>query len=1581
MRRRESTGDLRPRTRRDELDGGNRSDPAPRPLSLATLVGRNLYVGTILLTLCVTSALAVHCWSEYRSRLNEVRRDVLEETKEDVVNIVDQAVAQIEYDRRRLAKQGKTTAEIQQKVKDRLHSISFDDGNGYLFVTTFDGIELVNRTRPTLIDRNVLEVTDPNGVTLVRELIEAAKQPEGRFVSYIWNKPNGATGVRKISYARGIQDWQWMVGAGLYLDHVDAAVAKMAARVRRSFLTEMAIIVGFAAAVLATTMLSLRQVVGTIRAELGRLIGELQVKTATAKTSARGRYTIEEFSQIADTAAEAFLELEKSEKRLANVIRGTNVGTWEWNIQTGETVFNERWAEMIGHSLKELEPVSIETWLDRVHPDDRRRSESLLKCHFAGHSNVYDCECRVKHRDGSWIWVQDRGRVSDWDEEGNPLIMSGTHFDITDRKRAEDLLAAERDLAVEFSRTENLQDSLELCLDAALRLTGQDSAGIWLQDGDGNSDIACHRGISDELVREVAHFDADDPLQQMLVTGYPFCGAVSDLPEPAHSVCAREGMQGVTILPIQSEGKWLATIATASRTRERTPDWILHALLAIKVHLRKTIVRLKGQERLRASEARLRAITDSARDAILMMDPAGTITYWNPAAESILGYRSEEVLGRNLHDLLAPQRYIESHRGAFGEFVHTGKGPAVGKTIELEARRKDGREIAVSLSLSSVSLDGQWHAVGVLRDITDRKRAEDEACFQLSFQKAVAEISSRFVTLSADGFDDAVNDALGRLGELFDVDRAYVFRFSDDLRTMNNTHEWCAEGVEPLKDRNQGIPVDDAPWFKERLEAFRPVRIPDGDALPKEAGRMQSALRSKEIQSSLCLPMVGKSGVPVGFVGFDSVRRSNCWPDAQIMMLQVLAEITVGAVQRWHAEEALRESEAFQSTLLDSIDAGIVVIDPVTHIIERANQKTAEMFGASVDEMVGRACHKYFCPSEENCCPITDGHQEIVNADKTMLCADGSRIPILKSVRRIRINGREKLLETFVDITDRKRAEKELAERTNILRTLLDGIPDVIALQEIDHTVVAYNKAGYDFLGKTADEACGAKCFTLLGRDSPCPTCLAADAIAKKCAVSGERYFPELDQWIRSTSIPVLDENGRPTMVVEQLQDVTEHKRAQIELTDSLSALESAYQSLEEYSERAEEATRAKSAFLANMSHEIRTPMTAILGYAEFLLSEPELYQAPPERVEAIRTIQRNGKYLLGLLNDILDISKIEAGKLEVTRTRCSPRRVISEVASLMQVRAREKDLLLEVEYAGALPKWIESDPIRLRQILINLVGNAVRFTETGKVRLVTHFERGEDDRPRLRFDITDTGIGLTEEQIGRLFQPFMQVDSSPTRRFGGTGLGLSISKRLAEMLGGDISVTSSPGAGSTFSVTVDTGLAGEEAMLETPDDYEESARPEPLSVLPSGKFPSRCRILLAEDGPDNQRLITFILRKAGADVTLAENGQLAYEEATAAWNEGRPFNLILMDMQMPIMDGYTATRTLREAGYDGPIVALTAHAMEGDDVKCRDAGCDDYLTKPIDHERFLPTIAKWVGSAPKQDDFSTPTPNEHTTP
>ncbi|MFW6170600.1 MAG: ATP-binding protein [Planctomycetota bacterium] len=413
-------------------------------------------------------------------------------------------------------------------------------------------------------------------------------------------------------------------------------------------------------------------------------------------------------------------------------------------------------------------------------------------------------------------------------------------------------------------------------------------------------------------------------------------------------------------------------------------------------------------------------------------------------------------------------------------------------------------------------------------------------------------------------------------------------------------------------------------------------------------------------------------------------------------------------------------------------------------------------------------------------------------------------------------------------------------------------------------------------------------------------------------------------------------------------------------------ALESANRALEEFNDNAQAANQAKSEFLANMSHEIRTPMTAILGFADLLLAEPDLKHAPPERIEAIQTIQRNGEYLLQLINDVLDLSKIEAGKLDVEKTACSPIQVLSDVASLMQVRAQAKNIPLDIEYASAMPERVQSDPTRLRQILINLVGNALKFTESGRVRVVAQLVRDADSSAYLQYDVIDTGIGMTEEQLAKLFQPFTQADSSTTRKYGGTGLGLTISKRLAEALGGDISVTSTPGEGSTFSLTVGIGALAGIPLVESRNQRDGDATPE-LQPPPTNSVRLEARILLAEDGPDNQRLISFVLKKAGADVTVAENGQIAHEKALAARDAGTPFDIILMDMQMPVMDGYTATQKLHDAGYTGPILALTAHAMEGDDAKCRQAGCDDYLTKPIDRPKLLRTISRHLTNSNSQ--------------
>jgi CheY-like chemotaxis protein len=397
----------------------------------------------------------------------------------------------------------------------------------------------------------------------------------------------------------------------------------------------------------------------------------------------------------------------------------------------------------------------------------------------------------------------------------------------------------------------------------------------------------------------------------------------------------------------------------------------------------------------------------------------------------------------------------------------------------------------------------------------------------------------------------------------------------------------------------------------------------------------------------------------------------------------------------------------------------------------------------------------------------------------------------------------------------------------------------------------------------------------------------------------------------------------------------------------------------------AEAANAAKSEFLANMSHEIRTPMTAILGFAEVLLEQ----LTAPDQVDALRTIRRNGHYLLGLINDILDLSKIEAGKLTLESIATAPAQLVRDVLELLRIRAAEKNLSLQARFEGPIPELIQTDPTRLRQILINLASNAIKFTQQGGVTIGVRL-LNDGEQPWLRFDITDTGIGMTPEQAARIFHPFVQADTSTTRRFGGTGLGLAISRRLVEMLGGEISFTTAPGHGSTFTVTIPTG------SLHDVRCWQPDHRPAPLPVATAAPTSAAApspglsqaplegrRILLAEDGPDNQRLIALLLRKSGAEVELAENGQQARDKALAAAAQGRPFDVILMDMQMPVLDGYDATRQLRQGGYTAPILALTAHAMSGDRQHCLDAGCDDYAAKPVDRKQLMDVVVQWCAA------------------
>ena len=402
--------------------------------------------------------------------------------------------------------------------------------------------------------------------------------------------------------------------------------------------------------------------------------------------------------------------------------------------------------------------------------------------------------------------------------------------------------------------------------------------------------------------------------------------------------------------------------------------------------------------------------------------------------------------------------------------------------------------------------------------------------------------------------------------------------------------------------------------------------------------------------------------------------------------------------------------------------------------------------------------------------------------------------------------------------------------------------------------------------------------------------------------------------------------------------DATEsHQRLQIEREREQERLEK---------ELARNSAQAKSQFLANMSHEIRTPLAAIIGYGETLL-DPDLNET--EKRSSAETVVRSGRHLLELVNDILDHSKIDANKLDVDVVPVNLPELLDEIRAFFAPRAREKGLDFSIICDYPLPEKIRTDPTRYRQIIINLCGNALKFTENGSISLIVRCDR---DAEKLYARVVDTGIGMKPEQLDRLFDPFAQGSTAISRQYGGTGLGLSISRRLAELLGGDIRVSSTYGEGSEFEVCISTGELAQVHFLRDASEFSQRRRAIAMVMAPrlSG------RILCAEDNDVNRRLVSLLVGRTGAELVHVSNGAEALERATR-----EHFDLILMDIQMPVMNGRDATLALREAGVNTPVVALTANVMAEDIAEYRLAGCNDHLAKPIDKQRFYEVLARYL--------------------
>lgn len=387
---------------------------------------------------------------------------------------------------------------------------------------------------------------------------------------------------------------------------------------------------------------------------------------------------------------------------------------------------------------------------------------------------------------------------------------------------------------------------------------------------------------------------------------------------------------------------------------------------------------------------------------------------------------------------------------------------------------------------------------------------------------------------------------------------------------------------------------------------------------------------------------------------------------------------------------------------------------------------------------------------------------------------------------------------------------------------------------------------------------------------------------------------------------------------------------------------------LEKVSELALEATRTKSAFLATMSHEIRTPLTAIIGFAEM-----NLHDVIPKdnRKKYSESILRNGKHLLQVINDILDISKLEADRIEFEEVKFSPIKILQEVEQNLLPQVNKKGLFLDVNYIYPLPEYITGDALRFKQVILNLCSNAIKFTEAGRINIKLSCDIDDN---KLYVEVVDTGIGMTDEQVEKVFDAFTQADSTVSRKYGGTGLGLALSKQFIEKMGGKIGAHSVLGIGSRFIITVNTGNISSVKLIHSKPSSQSYIQPALHESVEIRQVEGD--ILLVEDNLDNQQLFKLLLDKTGANVQVASNGKEAVDAAMA-----KPFNLIFMDMQMPIMDGVEATRVLRQKGYDGSIISLTANAMKQDREACFEAGCNDYITKPVSEKTLYDTVYEYL--------------------
>ncbi|OQW85939.1 MAG: hypothetical protein BWK76_07295 [Desulfobulbaceae bacterium A2] len=959
---------------------------------------------------------------------------------------------------------------------------------------------------------------------------------------------------------------------------------------------------------------------------------------------------------------------------------------------------------------------------------------------------------------------------------------------------------------------------------------------------------------------------------------------------------------------------------------------------------------------LQESEEKFRAMSASAQDAIIMIDHAGNISFWNAAAEQILGYSNQEASGKNLHTLIAPERFLEAHRKGFGHFQQTGEGAAIGKTLELVARHRDGSEFPVELSLSAVNTGNRWHAIGIIRDITKRKQAE-EALSHVNRALRVLSTGNRLLA-RAKSEEELIQNSVCNIVEQGGYGLARIC-YAGNAPEGNLTLAASAGVGEDFRSPDcctwANIDAGQTPVARAirsgKVQVCRDIANDSGFAPWKDAAL------ARGYSATIALPLIDGDTVFGGLSIYAS--GATAFDDEEIALLGEMADdIAYGIVsQRARvalrvAEQALLDSERKYRGLFESSRDALMVLKPPSWRFTDANQAALQLLAvASKSEFTALGPWDVSPELQPDGRPSAEKAQEMIATavregshyfEWEHCRLDGEPFAANVLLTRMEEDGQVYLQGTVRDISERKREQQALADSKVLLSTIFDSVQDGIVVAEAQSRQFRMvNETMCRMLGYGRDELLNLGVAGIHPEEGMARVAGEFERLAR-----GQiGIAPGLPIKRKDGSVFHADVSSGPMTIggvacmVGVFRDVTEREQAE-------QALRGKNIQLEQAMLVAEAANVAKSAFIANMSHEIRTPLNAIVGLMHLLRrGNPD-----PAQTEKLDKIGDASRHLLAIVNDILEFSKIEASKLVLCIGDFGFDRMLDKVVSMIGPKVREKRLQLIVE-RDTIPPVLVGDSTRLAQALLNCLSNAVKFTQRGKITVRISKSDETETGLLLRFEVTDTGIGIAPEKIAELFTAFEQVDASSTRRYGGTGLGLVITRRLACLMGGESGAQSVPGQGSTFWFTARLGksnLGPEELAEETPA----------LAKLGPQSMPTGARILLVEDNKINQEVAVALLAEIGVKVDVANDGLGALEKARSGG-----YDLILMDVQMPGMDGLEATRVIRALPGCAtlPIVALTANAFDEDRERCLAAGMNDFVAKPVDPEQLFGTLMRWL--------------------